>query len=221
MIKLIFVTLSIFTLGNTSFGQNITPNGRCGKVVDHKFYSFCYSKKHKLSVWTAHILTVEYAHGEAERTNDFREDPHISSPVGPLDYLGSGFDRGHLVPAADMKLSIESMSSTFYMTNITPQNPGFNRGIWRALESKIRYWIHDYGIAHVITAPLLPNQPDKLQSGVSIPSHYYKVIYFPESEMMSAFLIPNKYIPEEVKINEFSVSVDEIESLTNFDFFAI
>ncbi len=200
--------------------ENINPVGECELEIEHDFYSFCYSEEHKISLWTAHTLTVEFAHGKVKRTNDFREDPHIKSPVGPLDYLDSGYDRGHLVPAADMKLSKESMSSTFFMTNITPQNPGFNRGIWRALESKIRYWIHDFGEGQIITGSIVSNNPKTIDSGVAVPDFFYKIIYFPESKTMRAFLIPNKFFPEEILIDEFSVSVDDLEQLTNFDFFS-
>jgi len=63
-----------------------------------------------------------------------------NNPVGSGDYSGNGYDRGYLCPTGDMKLNLTSMSETFYMSNMSPQNPSFNRGIWETLESRVRTW---------------------------------------------------------------------------------
>jgi endonuclease G len=54
------------------------------------------------------------------------------------DYKGSGYDRGHLCPAADMTLNKTSMSETFYLSNMSPQMPGFKLGKWSTLEDQVR-----------------------------------------------------------------------------------
>jgi endonuclease G len=75
------------------------------------------------------------------RTNDFREDYKVTTGSASLsDFKGSGYDRGHLAPAGDMKWSSTAMSESFYMSNMSPQKPGFNRGIWKKLESRKLPW---------------------------------------------------------------------------------
>ena len=157
--------------------------------------------------------------GTQSRTNDYRADRNISTPVGPRDYSGSGFDRGHLVPAADMKINRQAMSETFFMTNMTPQRPGFNRGIWQSLERTMRKLVASKGLAYVITAPILANGLPRLPKNIAIPESYYKIAYFPKTQEMWAYLIPN-FSQKGRKLQEFLVSVDEIETLTGIDFYS-
>ena len=79
---------------------------------------------------------------EYDRTNDFREDQiNVSTGTAYLeDYRGSGYDRGHLAPAEDFEWSAEAMSDSFFMSNMSPQDPSFNRGIWKRLENRVRTW---------------------------------------------------------------------------------
>ena len=79
-----------------------------------------------------------------KRKNDFRIDPVVKTvSATPADYRNSGYDRGHLCPAGDMAFSEIAMSESFYMSNISPQVPSFNRGIWKTLEQKVRDWSLD------------------------------------------------------------------------------
>jgi endonuclease G, mitochondrial len=85
------------------------------------------------------MLTPELINGSQDRTDDFRPDPAVSTASASLNaYKGSGYDRGHLCPAADMKLNQTSMSETFFLSNMSPQVEGFNRGIWSTLEDQVR-----------------------------------------------------------------------------------
>jgi hypothetical protein len=101
-------------------------------LIDHGAFYLVYDEETEQAVWVAYELSWEDINGTAERRDNFREDPLISSGSAELDdYRGSGYDRGHLVPAADMKLDQASMDTSFYLSNISPQLPGFNRDIWR------------------------------------------------------------------------------------------
>ena len=94
------------------------------------------------------------------------------------DYRRSGYDRGHLAPAADMAFDNLAMSESFYMSNMSPQNSKLNRGLWARLENRIRDWVRrGDGDAYVITAPILKKGLERIDSGVSIPDFYYKIIY--------------------------------------------
>ena len=117
----------------------------CPQTIDYTHYSVCYSQRFKQAEWTIHLLTEKSIRGQQRRTDDFRPDHRAFPVVSHRAFSGSGFDRGHLVPAADMKLNKKAMSETFYMTNMSPQTPGFNRGIWKSLEYGFRKAVLTYG----------------------------------------------------------------------------
>ncbi|MDZ7792136.1 MAG: DNA/RNA non-specific endonuclease [Spirochaetia bacterium] len=121
----------------------------------HTGYTLSYSEEHEQAEWVAYKLTIEELQGDVERTDNFREDKKVDTETASLsDYRGSGYDRGHLAPAADFSWSEEAMSDTFYLSNMSPQKPGFNRGIWRSLESQVREWaIRDKALL-VVTGPV-------------------------------------------------------------------
>jgi endonuclease G len=158
--------------------------------------------------------------GKQQRTDDYRPDSLISNVSAQLeDYRGSGYDRGHLCPAGDMKLNYASMSESFLLSNCSPQDKDFNAGIWNDLENKVRQWALSTGRLYVITAGVLTQNKGKIGSnGVSIPKYFYKVIYDPRGQgNMIAFLLPNENSIKPLK--DFVVSVDSLESLTGIDFF--
>ncbi len=158
--------------------------------------------------------------GSEKRTDDYRADDKINDPVTERDYKGSGFDRGHLVPAADMKLNRVMMSETFLMTNMSPQVPQLNRGLWAKIESSMRAAVKRWGDAHIITAPLLTQGLPRIQSGVSIPDSYYKLAYFPRENVMLAFYVDNRAYSKQIKPDDVQVTVREIEELTGYNFFS-
>lgn len=203
------------------FFNELTPKSKCDIDIEYDYYQICYSKEHLQAFWAFHKLTKASIWGKQRRRNNFKRDHNIYPNLGPKDYKGSGYNRGHLVPAADMKLNYTAMSESFYMTNISPQKSGFNSGVWRAVEAGLRKEVIRRGDAFVVTAPvLLPfrNYP-RIKSGVSVPDEYYKIAYFPKEELMLAFLIPNES-QKGKKYTSFQVSVDELEKLTGYDFFS-
>ena len=201
-----------------SFAKDLSPKSDCDQKVEHRYYQVCYSDPHRLALWTSHWLTEEGTQGKTSRTNNYRPDHNLVDPVHHKAYYRSGYDRGHLVPAADMKLNYTSMSETFFMSNMSPQKPSFNRGVWKSLENHMRSLVEQNGMAYIVTAPLLSEELAKLPSGISIPNHFYKIAYFPEKELMLAYLISNTK-HKNAKLSEFRVSVDELEELSGIDFF--
>jgi endonuclease G len=157
--------------------------------------------------------------GTEERTEDFRPDSAVSTGSAELsDYKSSGYDRGHLCPAGDMKISHTAMSESFYLSNMSPQVPSFNRGIWETLESTVRNIVcHDSEI-YVVTGPIFKNNKGFIGANrVTIPGYYYKVIYSPKNKKMIGFVLPNEKCEKEIK--DFSVSVDDVEKLSGINFF--
>ena len=211
-----FLALLSFSL----FAQDYIPVGaKCDSVLQNTYYQICYSKNHKQANWVAHWLTVDSVNGSASRTNNFRADTRVSDPVQKTDYSKTGFDRGHLVPAGDMKLNKQAMSETFFMTNMSPQRPRFNQGVWAQLENGVRDMVRKMGNAYVITAPILAAKLPRIRSGVSIPERYYKIAYFPDAGIMRAYLIENDD-QNGVLYSHFQVSVDQVEAETGLDFFS-
>jgi endonuclease G len=201
--------------------DDLLPDTFCDIEIAYEYYKVCYSQEHLQGFWSFHLLNQNFIDGRQKRTNNFKKDHKVYPSIGPRDYKGSGFDRGHLVPAGDMKLNRKSMSDTFYMTNMSPQRSGFNSGVWRALEEGLRKDVRKYGEAFVVTGPVLQafvNYP-RIKSGVSIPEEYYKIAYFPDAGFMKAYLIPN-YSQKGRSYRRFQVTVDLLERITGYDFFS-
>ena len=201
------------------------PGGLCDVIVDRAGYALGYSEKYEQPLWVTYHFTREEAKSKkARRSDDFRVDPMI--PTGsatPEDYKGSSFDRGHLAPAADMSFSLQAMSESFYMSNMSPQYADFNRGIWKDLEAKVRNYAIYNGDIYVVTGPIF--EPDKTvitigANEVAVPEKYYKVLLDVKSSKPQAigFVLENR--GSKKSLREFAVTVDAVEKLTGLDFFS-
>ena len=195
--------------------------GKADRIINREGYAIGYSNQFKQPLWVCYNLTA----GEAEnknsyRINDFRSDWRLfGKSADPDDYKGSNFDRGHLAPAADMAWSTKTMSQSFFMSNMSPQHPSFNRGIWKELEEQVRKWAVKFKKIHVISGPVFINPNRKFigNSRVGVPEYYYKIIYAPEQVQMIGFLMPNKDING--KLGKYAVPVYDIEDAVQFEFF--
>ena len=120
-----------------------------------------------------------------------------------------------------MAWSEVSMSESFYLSNISPQNPAFNRGIWRELESKVRSWAVKHDEIWVVTGPVLSGDLKKIgDNQVSVPNYYYKVILDELEPNISGigFVMSNSSGNE--GISEHAVTIDSVENISNLDFFS-
>ncbi|MFA8434923.1 MAG: DNA/RNA non-specific endonuclease [Marinifilaceae bacterium] len=189
------------------------------QIVKHKYYSLSYNENWEQASWVAYELNPQTISGTTKRSNNFRTDPMVSSRSASLkDYSKSGYDRGHLLPAASMKFSKEAMSETFYMSNMSPQKPYFNRGIWKKLEAQVRSWVNRYGKLYVVTGPIIKQTEQKIgPNKVIVPQAYYKVIWNPKQKKGIAFLLKNEKSSE--PLSHFAVSIDKVEQETGIDFF--
>ncbi len=194
-----------------------------GQLVNHKYFSLFYIEEHEQAEWVAYELTRESLNQPwVERSDNYRPDPKIRyASASTRDYRGTGYDRGHLVPAGDMAFSEESMSTTFYMSNISPQIHNFNVGIWRELEENVRDWARKFNHLYVVTGPVLNENIRERIGGndVSVPDAFYKVILDITEPGLKGigFFIPNEVSVK--PLGEYAVSIDEIERITNIDFF--
>ena len=227
----IFITLCLVLLAscrtlcqnpqydNLSFG---VP-GKADTIIDRPGYALGYIEYHEQPAWVIYIMTkTEATTKVAKRTNKFRSDPEI--PTGSAttgDYRRSGYDRGHLAPAADMAFSGQTMADSFFMSNMSPQKPAFNRGIWKDLEALVRSFAITERKIVVVTGPILPKEKTVTigANKVTVPTHYYKVIFdLTPPQKMIAFILPNE--GSDKLLREFAVSVDAVEKATGLDFFS-
>ena len=172
--------------------------------------------------WTMHRVTAEHLRdNKVDRTDDFRHDPQVPRSAELWDYKGSGWSRGHMVPAADMKWSYQVMSESFLLSNMIPQNTKNNSDAWSRIEETVRRWALKEKSLWVITGPIYDkSKPTRTigSTGVRVPDAIFKVVLdeTPPKKMI-AFISPNedtKALPKELV-----VSVDEVERRTGLDFF--
>jgi len=198
---------------------DLTPKSS-GQIVHHTYYTLSYSEDNEQALWVFYRLTPNFLNSAIDRTDDFRSDPSVSTGSASLDdYKGSGYDRGHLCPAADMKLNDTSISESFYLSNMSPQDPSFNRGIWSKLESVVRSWCIVEDTIYVATGPIFRNNIGTIGvDQVTVPGYYYKAILDITGDMkMIALVLPNAKSSD--PLEDFVISVDSLETLTGIDFF--
>ncbi len=202
-------------------GLPTVPEG--DTIIHHTYYTLSYNERYEQPDWVMYKLVKDsLLLPKNPRKNHFRSDPEVhSGSASPADYKKSGYDRGHLLPAAAMSWSKSALSETFFMSNMSPQAPQFNRGIWKQLESKVRDWAIEDGELYVITGPVLKGDlPTIGANEVAVPQYYYKVILdYREPEVKAiAFVLSNKKHTE--PLQTFAVPIDSVEHLTGIDFFA-
>lgn len=191
-------------------------------VIRYAGFALQYNEEYEQAEWVAYQLTDEEVRGTIVRTNNFRVDRTITTGSAALaDYKGSGYDRGHLAPAADMKWAHNTMRESFLMSNMSPQLPGFNRGVWKKLENLIRKFAEENEEVYVVTGPILSDGPYETigENGVAIPTRYFKVVLdYLEPELKAiGFILPHEKSSEPLSV--FVVSVDVVERETGLDFY--
>ena len=192
------------------------------EIVKHFGYTLSYNEKHEQANWVAYELTATETKKTVERSNDFRPDEVIRTGSATNDdYQGSGYDRGHLAPAADMGWSEKAMEESFFYSNMSPQAPSFNRGIWKRLEEQVRQWAVDNQSIYVVTGPVLTdNLPTIGYDKVSVPRYYYKVILdYTKPELKGiGFILPNA--SSTLPLQSFAVPIENVERKTGINFFS-
>lgn len=197
------------------------------EVHVYEGFTLCYRETYEVAEWVAYTLTREKVESEMARTDKFKEDPRISTKSASLaDYKGSGYDRGHLAPAADMRWSSNAMDESFLLSNMTPQLHAFNAGMWLNLESAVRAWAVNFGEVTVVTGPVLERPaheyPGIGENKVSVPEYFYKALLARKpdgTKIALGFIMPNQKCPG--SIMDYAVCIDEIEERTGIDFFSL
>ncbi len=201
---------------------------RQGYVLEH-------SSVDKLPLWVCENVAADQLRGHLARSNRFRADPDLKGAKAyPQDYAGSGYDRGHQAPAGNQTVDPDLKDQTFYMSNMAPQRPSLNRGIWRMLEDRTRTWVFSYGHAYEWTGPIrcvpehlpLPTSERACQRltigehAVAVPLSFYKIIVVQDRSVWKviAFVVPNTDFKRPYRLESYITSIDLIEKHTGLEF---
>ena len=206
-------------------GLEIPASTGSGRIVRHGAYVSSYNTSTLIPDWVAYELTAEEAGGRRDREGiEFRMDPDLKGCTQAMreDYSGSGWTKGHLMPAADAATSSSTMEETFYFTNICPQDETLNAGDWQFLEKKVRSWARRYGSVFVVTGPIVgENRYGTIgDRDVTVPDAFYKALLVRRKDgsySSIAFVMGND--SERYFLKDCNITVDELERLTGFDFF--
>ncbi len=198
------------------------PTGDNGEIVQHTYFTLSYNEDKEQANWVAYTLTKEsLVIPNVERTDWFSEDKKVSTKSAHYkDYKGSGYTKGHMVPAGDMAFNRQAMEETFFMSNMSPQTRGFNGGIWRELEECVRDWAYKNEQVYVVSGPIYRKSKKEIgRAKVDVPDFYYKVILDIEGNTKKGigFIIPHETL--DLPLEKYAVTIDEVEKQTGYDFF--
>lgn len=196
------------------------PSGTPEQIVEYEGFRVSFNKENRTPNWVAWELLGSETEGNEKRSDKFWCDPSVDGCPDIPDYKGSGFDRGHICPAADQKWSPKAMSDCFSFANMAPQDHSLNSGAWQTLEKKERLWAQRDSAIVIIAGPVYtPADTNTIGRGVRVPSAFYKVIIAPylEEPRGIGFVYPNMSSPGDMR--NYSMTIDEVEELTGIDFF--
>ena len=194
--------------------------GMSDTLVRYDAFDVHFNAERGIANCTVYEFVVNELNGTVERSGEFMQDSSVKGCPSPQDYAGSGMHRGHLVPAADLKWSDVAMRQSFLLTNVCPMHRALNEGGWAKLEEKVREWTARDSALLVFTGPVVSDGDTTLASGrVKVPSSYFKVVLAPCVKPMRAiaFIYPNGH--SSGRLQQYAVSVDEVERRTGLDFF--
>lgn len=200
------------------------PASSLGERIFHTGFTLSYRVEWLQSEWVAYALERSELEKRTSRSDSFTADPKISGASATYhDYKGSGYDRGHLAPAGDMSWSVDAMEESFYFSNISPQIPEFNQGIWNRLENRVRKLAERYGTVYIVTGPLFHGEPLEYvgESNIPVATHFFKALLVKQKEKWYGI---GYALPHQTGLRHFrdySITVDSLQKLTGLDFFPL
>lgn len=198
------------------------PAGVPSQIKDYSGFTVSFNRDNHTPNYVAWELLASETNGQVPRYDKFWNDTDVEGCAFTSDYTRSGYDRGHLCPAADQKWAEQAMTDCFSMANIAPQDHALNSGAWATLEKKERLWANKLGSLIIIAGPIYePGDKRTIgESSVRVPSAFFKAFLSndPKSPQSIAFVYPNMHSPGNMA--NYAMSIDELEKLTSFDFFS-
>ena len=207
------------SIGNLLYVVN--PEGIDPVMLSYTGFTVAFCPEMHQPYYSAWCLSPDKVDGPANRKDaKFAEDTKVNGCATLNDYRKSGYDRGHLCPAADCRWCTQAMHDCHYLTNITPQHPKLNGGAWKTIEENCRDWAMKYGNLYIVAGPVLSDRLTRSigTSPLPVPDRFFKVIIAPKASLGIGFIMPNEYVPGGAQTTV--VSIDQVEQVTGFDFFS-
>lgn len=199
------------------------PEGTPDTLVQCSGFTVHHNAHRHIPNYVAYRMTIAQLDGTASYSGSFFACDAVSGCASPADYALSGYQRGHMVPAADMKWSDEALRMSYAMVNICPQRRELNEGVWRQIEEKVREWVRRDSVLLVLTGPVAPERAATIGKAhkVAVPEAYFKVVLAPKAQPARAiaFMVPNDTTGFEL-CSHYAVSVSEVERATGYHFFS-
>jgi endonuclease G len=218
------------------------PTSTCGEIINYNNFSVSFCEEYRLPEWAIYYRNSSNSeHIYSRRGLNFKRDPNLKGRDADNGaYYMNPYDKGHLVPAADMNDNYESLKETFLFTNCVPQHERLNRGPMNQLEAKIRKWTIEFDNIAIITGwvvgdikyyiygkeTISEKENNTLKKKTStfstsryipVPKYFYKVFIDTQRKRSIAFILPNEELTK--PLLEYAVSIDYLESVTGLDFF--
>ena len=201
--------------GGTSNSVHLTFGNPSGAITDPSIsenyllvrdqYAMSYNDTTKIANWVGWQINDSWL-GDTPRQNDFRADSDLPADffqVDASDYSGSGFDRGHITPSADRTASVTDNSNTFYMTNMIPQAPSNNRGVWASFENHLRTLLtskdlYIYAGGRGTGGDGSNGFATTIEPGITVPSHTWKTV----------LVVDGGETPDQVSEDDYTITLD-------------
>ena len=202
----------------TAYGAPVGPDANTQYSCKQN-YALKYSNGSKNAVYVVEHVTKESITGPAKRKDDFRPDPTLAAGTSAqlADYAGKPYDRGHLAPGADNTQTESIMSESFLLSNMIPQVPNNNRGIWKQLEVQVRDYVLKNNDVYVVSGPIYNTVYETIGAGVGIPQRIFKVIVDVKNQRASAYIFPNTALPV-ADLPKYKVTIREAEQASGLNF---
>lgn len=171
-----------------------------------------YSTEKKTLLWVVERIDPNVSYTINHRPS-FHKDEALPNNMqsGNQDFIGTGYDKGHMVPFEDMSYSAESAYDSMAFTNIVPQNYANNRGGWKSLEMYARR-VARYGVVYVVSGPIFQGKMDYLNKRVPIPTSLFKVIIDPKTKVVKTWILPNEPVTS-YEVDKFKSSPQAVSKL--------
>ncbi len=209
---------------NALLAVNI-PKGVSNQVLNYKAIRVNFNPSLHIPNCVAYELTAtmvsmaDAPDHESRKNYNYAKDNNVKSCPENWEYRGSGYSRGHMAPAMDMRWDKTAMAQCFYMTNMCPQDTKLNNDHWRVLEEKVHNWAKRDKRIMVYTGPIMGKSPKmigKNKQNIAVPDAFFKVLYAPDQNRSIAFIYDNKPCPG--NISKYAVTVAEVERRTGLTF---